>query len=178
MDKFWQQLIQRLIRAAKLDHNLYDEVKQDTKALPQAMIVVLVSSFAAGIGSVSKIGTVGIFAGTLVGLIGWYILAMLTYFIGTRILPEPQAKSDIGQLLRTIGFSTAPGIIRFLGVISGLERLIFSFSAAWMLVAMVIAVKSAFGYKNYWRAIAICVIVQVILILFVILLSGGGFKPG
>ena len=47
---------QRMVRAAKLDASLYEEVEKDTKAMPQAMGVVLLSALAAGIGSVSKIG--------------------------------------------------------------------------------------------------------------------------
>ena len=163
MDIFWQ----RIIRAAKLDSSLYEEVEKDAKALPQAMLVVLLSAVAAGIGSFSKIGLAGIFIGAVIGLIAWYIWAMLTFFIGTKILPETQTKSNLGELLRTIGFSSSPGLIRILGAITGLERLVFSLASAWMLVAMVIAVKCALDYKSIWRAVGVCLIgwiIQVILI--------------
>jgi hypothetical protein len=169
---FWQ----RIIRAAKLDPSLYEEVEKDTQALPQAMLVVLLSAVAAGIGSVSQIGAGGIFVGVIVGLIAWYIWAMLTYLIGTKLLPEPQTKANLGELLRTIGFSSSPGLIRILGVIGGIERLVFSLAAAWMLVAMVIAVKSALDYKSIWRAVGVCLIgwvVQILLLTFLFALFGG-----
>jgi len=172
MNIFWQ----RIIRAAKLDSALYEEVEKDTKALPQAMAVVMLSAAAAGIGSISKIGMGGIVIGAVIGLVAWYIWAMLTFLIGTKLLPEPQTKSNLGELLRTVGFSSAPGLIRILGVIGGIERLVFSFAAAWMLVAMVIAVKCALDYKNIWRAVGVCLIgwiVQVILFAFLIALFGG-----
>jgi hypothetical protein len=172
MNIFWQ----RIIRAAKLDSSLYEEVEKDTGALPQAMLVVLLSAVAAGIGGISKIGIGGIFIGAIIGLIAWYIWAMLTYLIGTKLLPEPQTKSNLGELLRTIGFSSAPGLIRILGVIAGLERLVFSLGAAWMLVAMVIAVKCALDYKSIWRAVGVCLIgwiVQVLLLAFLFALFGG-----
>ena len=175
MDIFWQ----RIIRAAKLDSNLYEEVEKDTKALPQAMMVVLLSAVAAGIGSITKIGAVGILLGAIIVLITWYVWAMLTYLIGTKLLPEPQTKADLGELLRTIGFSSSPGLIRILGIVGGLQQLVFSLAAAWMLVAMVIAVKCALDYKSVWRAVAVCLIgwiVQVLLFTFLLAIFGG-LKP-
>jgi len=168
--------LQRIIRAAKLDTSLYEEVEKDAQALPQAMAVVLLSAVAAGIGTVSKIGAAGIFAGAVVGLIAWYIWAMLTYLIGTKLLPEPDTRSNLGELLRTIGFSSSPGLIRVLGVIGGIERFVFSLAAAWMLVAMVIAVKSALDYKSIWRAVWVCLIgwvVQILLLTFLFAIFGG-----
>ena len=41
----------RMIRAAKLDVNLYEEVEADKGALGQAMGVVVLSGVAAGVGS-------------------------------------------------------------------------------------------------------------------------------
>ena len=172
MDIFWQ----RIIRAAKLDSRLYEEVEKDTKALPQAMAVVILSAIAAGIGSISKIGMAGIFFGAFVGLLVWYIWAMLTYLIGTKLLPEPETKANLGELLRTIGFSSSPGLIRILGVITGMQQLVFSLAAAWMLVAMVVAVKCALDYKSTWRAVGVCLIgwiIQVLLFAFLIALFGG-----
>ena len=43
-------LVNRMIRAAKLEPNLYEEVEADEGALEQAVAVVLISSLAAGIG--------------------------------------------------------------------------------------------------------------------------------
>ncbi|MFQ5539742.1 MAG: hypothetical protein ACE5FB_05030, partial [Candidatus Binatia bacterium] len=86
-------LMDRMIRAAKLDVHLYEEVEADTGAMGQAMGVVVLSSVAAGIGSVARGGLGGILMGTIAALIGWYVWAYLTYFIGTKFLPEPQTKA-------------------------------------------------------------------------------------
>jgi hypothetical protein len=53
--------------------------------------------------------------GTLAALLGWLIWAFLTWLIGTKLLPEASTEADIGQLMRTIGFASAPGILRVLG---------------------------------------------------------------
>ena len=96
----------RIIRAAKLDVHLYEEVEADKEAMGQAMGVVILSSIAAGIGSIARGGIGGILIGTILALIGWYVWAYLTYFIGTKVLPEPQTRANPTELLRTIGFSS------------------------------------------------------------------------
>ena len=169
----------RIIRAAKLDVKLYEEVEADKGALGQAMTIVVLSSIAAGIGSIARGGLGGIFIGTIAALVGWYLWAYLTYFIGTKLLPEPQTKADHGELLRTIGFSSSPGLIRVLGIIPGLGAIVFPVASIWMLVAMIIAVRQALDYKSTLRAVGVCVIGWIIQILIFILLFGmlGGPKP-
>jgi hypothetical protein len=115
--------------------------------------------------------------GVVVSLVGWYIWAYLTYFIGTRLLPEPQTKADHGELLRTIGFSSSPGLIRVLGVIPVMQSIVFPIAAIWMLVAMIIAVRQALDYSSTLRAIGVCVIGWIVqIVMFVLLFSIlGGF---
>ena len=162
----------RIIRAAKLDANLYEEVEADTGAMGQATGVVVLSSIAAGVGTIAQGGLGGIFVGTIAALIGWYIWAYLTYIIGTKLLPEPQTKADVGELLRTIGFSSSPGLIRVLGIIPGVGAFVFLASSIWMLVAMVIAVRQALHYQSTGRAIGVCVIGWIAqLLIFMLLFS-------
>ena len=164
----------RIIRAAKLDVNLYEEVEADKSAMGQAMGVVLLSSIAAGVGTIQKAGFSGVLIGTISALVGWYIWAYMTYFIGTKILPEPQTKADHGELLRTIGFSSSPGLIRVFAIIPGLSQIIFFGASLWMLVAMVIAVRQALDYTSTLRAVGVCVIgwiFQTAIIVLVILYS-------
>ena len=165
----------RMVRAAKLDVDLYEEVEADTGATGQAMLVVVLSSLAAGIGSTGVGGLTGLLLGTLAALAGWYIWAFLTYFIGTRILPESQTEADVGQLLRTTGFSSSPGLLRIFGIVPGLTGIVFLGCAVWMLVAMVIAVRQALDYRGTGRAIAVCLIgwvVQVVIIVLVMKFLG------
>ena len=165
----------RMIRAAKLDVQLYEEVEADRGAMRQAMTVVVLSALAAGIGNLAEGGLPGIVIGTLGALVGWYVWAFLTYFIGTRLLPEPDTRADHGELLRTIGFSSAPGLIRVFGIIPGLTPIVFAVAGGWMLVAMVIAVRQALDYKSTWRAIGVCAvgwIVQALILTAVILMFG------
>jgi hypothetical protein len=170
----------RIIRAAKLDVHLYEEVEADKGAMGQAMGVVVLSSIAAGIGSIGRVGLGGILLGTVTALIGWYVWAYLTYLIGTKLLPEPQTKADPGELLRTIGFSSSPGLIRVLGIIPGLTAVVFLIASIWMLVAMVIAVRQALDYKSTLRTVGVCAIgwiLQALILAGIIAIFGGAVKP-
>ena len=168
-------MVDRMIRAAKLDAQLYEEVEADKGTLGQAMGVVVLASIAAGVGSGALGGFFGFFIGTAGALFSWFIWAALTYFIGTRILPEPTTRADIGELLRTTGFSSSPGLIRVLGLVPGVTGIVFLVSGVWMLAAMIIAVRQALDYQSTLRAVGVCIIgwiVQVVVLLLLMRFIG------
>jgi len=81
--------------------------------------------------------------------------------------------------LRTVGFSSSPGLIRVLGIIPGLMSIIFPIAAIWMLVAMIIAVRQALDYKSTLRTIGVCAIgwiVQIVVLLLAFYIFGGFAK--
>lgn len=166
----------RMVGAAKLNTATYEEIEQDASATRQAIGVVALSSVAAGIGLGA--GVWGLVAGTLIALLGWYVWAWLTHWIGTRLLPEPQTRSDRGELLRTIGFASAPGILRVLGVIPALQAPVFGVTAIWTLVAVVVAVRQALDYQSTLRAIGVCVVGWLIQwVIFTVLALVAGIRP-
>ena len=62
--------LNRILRAAKLELNLYEEVEADRGALGQAMGVVILSNLANGLGTMGRAGMAGILIGTISALIG------------------------------------------------------------------------------------------------------------
>lgn len=168
---------ERMIGAAKLDVDTYEEVEADTSATPQAMIVVLLSALAAGIGSIGDSGIKGMFVITVGALVGWFIWAGLTYLIGTKMLPEADTQADMGELLRTTGFSQAPGLLRVLGIIPVLGGLVSLVASLWMLAAFVIAVRQALDYKSTGRAVVVCLIgffVYFVVVFGLMMMMGAG----
>lgn len=168
---------ERMLGASRLDAGTYEEVEHDSSAMGQAVGVVVLSSVAAGIGSITYTGvTTGLIVGTIAALVGWVLWAFLTWIIGTKLLPEANTEADMGQLMRTIGFATAPGILRVLGIIPGVGGLIVLACNIWMLAATVVAVRQALDYTSTWRAVGVCVIGWIVLILVqaaVIAMIGG-----
>ena len=157
---------QRMMGAAKLEVRIYKEVEVDTYATGQAMAVVVLSSIAQGIGALAQGGLRGLALGAVTALIGWCVWATVVYLIGTKILPEPQTRSDIGELLRTTGFAASPGLLRVLGFVPGLGFLILVAVSVWMFMAMVIAVRQALDYDSFERTVGVCLIgwfVQVVI---------------
>jgi hypothetical protein len=164
-----------MIRAAKLDVTLYEEVEADRTALKQAMGVVVMASIAQGLGNLGAGGS-AIIMGIIAALVSWFIWAYITFYIGTKLLPEPQTRADHGELLRTIGFSSSPGLIRIFGIVPGLWYLVNTVASIWMLSAMVIAVRQALDYQSTLRAVGVCIIgwiVQAVLLGFMLVLLHG-----
>lgn len=164
--------IKRMVKAARLDVGLYEEVEADKTATAQALGVVILSGLAAGIGTIGHVGGYDhVLKGTLSAILTWIIWASLTYWIGTKLLPEPQTRAELGQLLRTIGFSSSPGLIRVFGVFPGITPFVYMVASIWMLISMVVAVRQALDYQSTLRAVGVCMIgwiIQVV-VLYVLL---------
>ena len=164
---------ERMIGAATLDVHTYEEVEADRTATTQAVGVVVLSSLAQGIAGLTQGGGIGFVAGAMGALLGWFIWAFLVYIIGTKVLPEPQTRSDLGELLRTTGFSASPGLLRVLGVIPLIGGLIVLAVSIWMLIAMIIAVRQALDYQSTGRAVGVCLIGWFVFVVIILMISGG-----
>src|SRR5215813_14612051 len=132
-----------MIRAAKLEPRLYEEVETDKYATSQALVVVLLSSLAASIGVSTRAGLGGLVMGGLVALLAWYVWTFLIYIIGAKLFPVSQTSVSHRELWRTLGFASAPGVFRVFGAIPGLTGIAFLVAAVWMLITGTIAVRQA-----------------------------------
>jgi hypothetical protein len=163
---------ERLINAARLDVATYEEVEHDESALPQAMLAVVLASIAAGIGSAEEFGIVEMVTDSIGALLSWFVWALTVYVIGTKLLPQPQTRADLGQLLRTIGFASAPGLLRVFGVVPLIGWLVVLVASVWMLVTMVVAVRQALDFTSTGRALAVCLVGWLALIVTSAILGG------
>jgi hypothetical protein len=165
--------LQRLIGAMALDVAIYEEVEADRGATTQAFAVVLLSSLAAGVGArgLGENSLPSIAFISIVSLLAWAAWALVTFEIGARILPEPQTEVDVGELLRTIGFASTPGLLRVIGIVPGVTVPVFVVTAIWMLLAMIVAVRQALDYRSTARAVGVCVLGWVLAIGIAVLLG-------
>jgi hypothetical protein len=156
----------RLIGAISLDAPIYEEIEADRSATGQALGVVLLSSLATGIGArgFGEVTLAGVLFFSVAALLGWMAWALVAFEVGFRLMPQPQTRADVGELLRTTGFATAPGLFRIFGIMPGATWPVFAATAVWMLVAMVVAVRQALDYTSTSRAIAVCVVGWVLAI--------------
>ncbi len=170
-------LVDRMIRAAKLDVALYEEIENDEGSMGQAMAVVAISSVAAGIGSAGILGPVGLVGGALAALVGWFIWALLSHFIGTTMLAEPATRASVVQVMRVTGFAAAPGVIRVFAFIPVLGTVVNLVASLWMLAAFIVAVRQVLNYSSTGRAVAVCILgwlVQVIIFSLFAMIGLGG----
>lgn len=173
------QLINRMLGAARLDVQTYEEVEHDAGAMPQAATVVILSALAAGIGSMTQGGFGALIIGTLAALIGWVLWAGVIYLIGAKVMPDTNTDADMGQVMRALAFAQAPGVIRIFGFIPVLGPLVHLVAAVWMIVAMVIAVRQSLDYESTGRAVAVVILgfVVYILVFGLLVASMGGGTP-
>lgn len=135
-------LVRRMMGAAMLDVHVYEEVEADSTATNQAAIVVAIVAVAQAIGAVGQ-GGGGIIIGIITAIAGWLLWAGITYLIGDKILG---GTATWGELLRTIGFAQAPGVLSVLGIIPFLGGLVRFAIAIWVLIAGIIAIRQALDF--------------------------------
>ena len=149
--------LNRVFRSVKIDPEVFNEVQKDKNATISAAIVVILSSTAASIGA-TKIEVGNFILAPVFPLISWFVWAYIVYFVGVKLFPDTKTKTTHFGLLRAIGFSSAPGIIRVLGFNEDLMIATFVGSAFWMLVCMVVAVNETLNYKSLWKAFGVVII--------------------
>jgi hypothetical protein len=151
--------IRRMVGAARLDAATYEDVEADRSATVHALVVVVLSSIAAGVGvsGLNDDAPVSFFVGTaLLALIAWLAWAFVMYTVGALILPTKDTRTDVGELLRTLGFAASPGLLQVFGVIPGMRTGVFGVVAVWTLAATVVAVRQALDFKSTGRAVVVC----------------------
>jgi len=155
-----RSMTERMMGAALLDVDVFEEVEADTTATGQAAGVVVIVAVAQAIGA-AALGPSGMIGGMVAALLGWLVWAGVTYVIGDLLLG---GTASWGELLRTLGFAQTPGILIVLAslpLLGGLVRLVVSL---WMLVAGIVALRQALDFGTGkailtavlgWLAIAI-----------------------
>jgi hypothetical protein len=141
-----------------LDARTFEEIEADTTANGQALLVVVAASLAAGLGASIHLGVIGLLRETIGALVGWVMWAGVTWVIGSKLLPEPQTRTDMGELLRVIGFAYAPQLFGFFAFIPVLGGLVSTVVACWLLAATILAVRQALDYVSTLRAAAVVLI--------------------
>tara|TARA_B100000780_G_C20979947_1_gene391528 strand:+ start:192 stop:713 length:522 start_codon:yes stop_codon:yes gene_type:complete len=165
--------LNRIFRSVKIDPEVFNEVQKDKNATLSAAIVVILSSSAAGIGAAS-LGASNFILAPIFSLISWFVWAYIVYFVGVKLFPDSKTKTTQFALLRAIGFSSAPGIIRIFGFREDLMTVTFIGSSFWMLVCMVVAVKVTLNYKSLVKAFGVVIIswfVQAFILLAVLAIT-------
>lgn len=158
-------MLQRTIRAAMLDGDLYEEVEHDNTLDREALTVVIIAAILDAVGLViarymSPEGVAPVRALLLSaymifgGIFVYFLWAGLTYMLGVGWFG---GSADVYQLRRTLGYAQGPralGLFVFLPVV-GIPLNILSL--LWSLVAGIVAVRHALDV-SWSRTLAVVVI--------------------
>ena len=159
----------RMLGAARLNVDTYEEVERDGGATIQALLVVILAAIAVGVGTILE-GVIfgggadlldGLVFGVIRGVVSWAVWALVAWIIGTTILKTRDTDADWGQLARGTGFAQTPGLLNVLvfipiaGVIIGVAVFF------WQVAGMMIAVRQSLDYTSTWRAFGVVIIALI-----------------
>lgn len=137
-----RSLAERMMGAALLQVDVYEEVEADADATKQAALVVGLVALAAAAGG-ARAGAPAVVGGIIAAYIGWLLWSGIAYVIGDKLLG---GTATWGELLRTIGFAQSPGILYVLGIIPILGWVLRIVVMFWILAAVIIAIRQALDF--------------------------------
>lgn len=154
--EIWNKLINRMLRAARLDGSLFEEMATDEEALAHAIMVSLLASLATGIGAgitglIGGKGPMWFFWGLLSGffasLAGWFAWVILAYLAGTTFLRGPQ-KVNIRELTTALGLANSPCILRIMMCLPLLGWIITLLAGIWALASGTVALRQTLDFPG------------------------------
>jgi len=126
-----QGLVNRLVRLARLDTTVFDEVRLDASATVPSVIVAVVATFLAGFGGwlwwvmssdfdtgSGQVLIKSAILGSIFAIAMWVVWVLLVYVILTQVF---RAQADEQQLERTMGMAAAPLGLTILMFIPGIS---------------------------------------------------------
>ena len=153
---------QRMVGAAKLDANTFEEIERDPTAMGQAIGVIALSAVASGLANIWYGGISGIVLGIVMGLIGYCVWAVVVWLVGTKLMPDPATKADFPETFRTIAFAAVPGLLAIVTIIPLLGWLlmliVYPIIWLWSMAIMVVAVRQVLDYTETFKAVIVVII--------------------
>lgn len=137
-------LIDRMVGAAFLRVDTYEEVEHDETATGQAAAVVAIVAVATALGG-WNFGASAVVGGAVTALVKWLMWAGITFLVGTTLFG---GTATWGELLRTLGFAQAPGVLAVLAIIPVLGWFALLGVSIWVAVAAFIAIRQALDISN------------------------------
>ncbi len=154
-------MLQRMMGAALLKADAYEDVENDGGATPQALLVVVIVAIAAGIGGIlSGESSIidGLAFGVVRGILSWVVWSAIALFVGSQILRTEETVADWGQLARCTGFAQTPGLFSILVFIPFVGGVIWALTFLWQTATMIVAVRQSLDYTSTLRAFFVILI--------------------
>ena len=147
-------MLARMLGAAMLNPDTFEDVEHDSSATWQAILVVILVSVAGGIGGVlAGDGDFlrGVVFGVIRGVVSWAVWALAAMLVGTTLLKTAATHADWGQVARGTGFAQTPGLLSVLVFIPFAGGVIAFAVFIWQIAAMIISLRQTLDYDSTWR---------------------------
>ncbi len=156
------EILERMLRAARLDPGLIDDLESDPGSLTQAFLVAALAAVAGAVGAAGMGGVVVIPLVLVAGVVAWLLFAALAWVLGTKLLHEPTTSAEFGDVVRALGFAVAPGVVAVLGILPVIGRVAGPVAHLWTLAASVVLLRRVLGYSGYGRAVGVILVTWLI----------------
>jgi hypothetical protein len=145
--------VEGMVRAARLDPMIYEEVVANPSADRDAQIVVLViavvgavvgtlAAILAGVASFAFLNLVGL---ALQAVLGWLAWSITSHYVGVRLLG---GKGDLPQIRRISAYAVTPTLIAPLVFFPGVLNLIALLLTPWLLATGFLASRAIVGSRT------------------------------
>jgi hypothetical protein len=149
---------QRVVGVLRLNGAVFEEIENNRALTGQAAAIVVTAGLVGYYAIGNPFDIINTLHVTVISLVGWFEWALVTYVLGAWLLREPQTRTNLGELLRVIGFSYAPNYFLTLTAVPKLDLVVTVMVAFWQLATTTVAARQALDYKSTPRAIFVVVV--------------------
>ena len=149
-------MFERMLRAAQLDAIFYEKVEADSSYTREAFQVVLLVSALSGLGVLIEYGGFRAFLASIIsGVVGWVVWSVAVLWIGTTITKGPETESDLGEMLRVLGYACTPLALTFFSFVGYIGRPLILVAWVWQILAGTIAIRQALDFTTGRAALTV-----------------------
>lgn len=172
-------VFRRVIGVLALDPATFEDIEADTLAGMQSVAMIAAVTAAGGFAAfgLGFAGLAGFVTGAILALGAWLVWVSLIATLGTTVLAEPGTRSNPRELLRTLGYASAPGLLLGFAAMPAVAPLVFAVVTVWMVAAAVLAVRQALDFRSTPRAVAVCSISFALAAAITLLIGLGFTRP-
>lgn len=180
-------IVNRILRLARLDTSVFDEVRDDPNETIPAVVVAVVSALLAGLGALlwwevvpdisstpDKLVLNTLILGTVFMAVMYGVAALIAYVV---LMQMYKAQVDLMALVRTMGYAAIPlagSVLMFIPIVWPVFSLV---PLALLLVMMIYAIQAASGADSTQVVIAaVSGLAVMVLVLGLIAVSGTGLQ--
>ena len=140
-------MVDRIVRAIRLDWTVFREIAEDQNAMSQAAIIVAVVTFMSAVGSgIASRSLPGFFVDWILAiLVGWIGWAIITFLVGTIVF---KGQTDVPEMMRVLGYASAPKLLGIFGFIFCVGPIITLAGWVLALIAGVLAIREAMDFDT------------------------------